>query len=203
MLPEIALIGPWIIQCRTPPPPRLPPSKRTRGAIDESGWIFNSAEFLGQAESLDDKLREIKQRTAKGGKGGYAARGSANTQRRVQNQAEADRAAGDGSGRTFWLRLSDCACLKVKHACLGRTDRLCLTLSGSLLTSICNLSPSKTCRFFFFGPLVPSMVRSVSKRCYTVLQVSGNGAEVPQIQIWSDVGPRSPDADPVDRRSVH
>lgn len=37
-------------------------SKRTRGAIDESGWIFNGSESLGQARAWDDKLWGIKQR---------------------------------------------------------------------------------------------------------------------------------------------
>ena len=37
-------------------------SKRTVGAIDESEWIFNGSESLGQAGARDDKLREIKQR---------------------------------------------------------------------------------------------------------------------------------------------
>lgn len=57
-LPEIALIGPWIIQCHF----FFPPPKRTLGAIDESGWIFNGSESLGQAGARDDKLREIKQK---------------------------------------------------------------------------------------------------------------------------------------------
>lgn len=56
--PEIALIGPWIIQCHI----FFSSSKRTRGAIDESGWIFNGSESLGQARAWDDKLWGIKQR---------------------------------------------------------------------------------------------------------------------------------------------
>lgn len=41
--------------------------------------IFNGSQSLGQAKAWDDKLREIKLRRG-GGKGGYAARGSANTE---------------------------------------------------------------------------------------------------------------------------
>lgn len=50
------------------------------------------------------------------------------------------------------------------------------------------------------GP--PRWGRSVSIRCSMVLQGSGNGAEVPEVQMGSDIGPRRPNTDPVDQRVV-
>lgn len=44
--------------------------------------------------------------------------------------------------------------------------------------------------------------RSVSIRCSMALQGSGNGAEVPEVQIGSDIGPWGPNTDPVDQRMV-
>lgn len=187
-----------------------PPSKRTRGAIDESGWIFNSAEFLGQAESLDDKLREIKQRRAERGKGGYAARGSANTQGRLKfrcrlRQTDLQAAGAAALSPAFiWLCLFKVKvwmelCLIVRFIIDRRSASIIyrvlkpadLSFSGEP-----GSIPDMDIPDGWSRATLPSTGRSVSIRCYTVLQGSGNGAEVPQIQIWSDVGPRRPDTDP-------
>lgn len=50
------------------------------------------------------------------------------------------------------------------------------------------------------GP--PRWERSVSIRYSMVLQGSGNGAEVLEVQIRSDIGSRRPITDPVDQRVV-
>lgn len=49
---------------------------------------------------------------------------------------------------------------------------------------------------------VPPTRWSVSIRCHTVLQGSGNGAEVPQIQAWFDGGPQGPGTDPLEQKVV-